>query len=67
MMDEVMKRLGIKITKKNGTNVIFVVEYNVEGKLVGGGKSKWLSQLQGYAMKLNLAIGDIRKEPTLEL
>ncbi len=45
VMDKVMKRLGIKIVEKNGTNVILVVECNVEGKLVGGGRSKWLSQL----------------------
>ncbi len=38
-----MKMLGIKIDEKNGTNVISVVKCNVEGKLVSGGKSKWLS------------------------
>jgi hypothetical protein len=67
VMDKVMKRLGIKIVEKNGTNVIHVVKCNVEGKHVGGGKSKWLSQLQGYAMKLNLAIDYIRKQPTPKL
>lgn len=43
VMDKVMKMLGIKIDEKNGTNVISVVKCNVEGKLVSGGKSKWLS------------------------
>jgi hypothetical protein len=66
-MDKVMKRLGIIIVEKNGTNVIPVVKCNVEGKLVGGGMSKWLSQLQGYAMKLNPIIDDTRKQPTKEL
>jgi hypothetical protein len=59
--------LGSKIAKKNDTNVILVVECNVEGKHVGGGWSKWLSQLRRYAMKLNLVIDDIRKQPTSEL
>ncbi len=37
VMAKMMKRLGSKITKKNDTNVILVVECNVEGKHVGGG------------------------------
>jgi hypothetical protein len=67
VMDKVMKRLGIKIVLKNGTNVTHVVKCNVEGNHVGGGMNKWLSQLRGYAMKLNLAIDDIRKQPTPKL
>jgi hypothetical protein len=44
-MDKVMKRFGINLAKKHGTTVILVVQCNAEGKPIGGGKSKWLSQL----------------------
>ncbi len=66
-MDKVMKRFGINLAKKHGTTIILVVQCNAEGKPIGGGKSKWLSQLWGYAIKLNLVIDDTRKQPTKEL
>ncbi len=66
-MDKMMKRLGIKIVEKICINVILVVECNIKAKPVGGCKSKWLSQLRRYAMKLNPTIDDIRKQPTKEL
>jgi hypothetical protein len=66
-MDEVMKRLGVNLVEKHGTTVIPIVECNVAGKHVGGGKSKWLSQLRGYTIKLNLVIDDIKKQPIEKL
>jgi hypothetical protein len=62
-----MKRLGIEIIVLHGKDVKPVVHCNPEGRLIGGGKVNWLTALQGYALKLNLAIDDINRQPIEEL
>ncbi len=62
-LDKVMKRLGIEIVVLRGKDVKLVVHYNLEGKLVGGGRVSWLTALQSYALKLHPAINNICKEP----
>ncbi len=61
-----MKRLGIKLTHE-GQDVILVVQCNTMGSPCGGGHANWLITLRGYALELNLAIDDIRKQPLEEI
>jgi hypothetical protein len=44
-----------------------VVHCNPDGRPMGGGRNNWLTTLQGYVMKLNPAIDDIRRQPIEEL
>ncbi len=59
-MDKVMKRLGIELAPKGG-NAMEVVHCNAYGKLMGGGRTTWLSALQNSAFKLNPIIDDIHR------
>jgi hypothetical protein len=51
----------------SGKNVVPIVHYNPEGRLVGGGMHSWLIALRSYALKLNMAINDIKRQPAEEL
>jgi hypothetical protein len=66
-MDKVMKRLRIKVATYQGKDVTPIVHCGPKGKLVGGGINSWLIALLGYALKLNHAIDDIRRQPTEKL
>jgi hypothetical protein len=37
------------------------VHCNVQGRPMGGGRNNWLTRFWSYALKLNLAINDIRR------
>jgi hypothetical protein len=37
-----------------------MVHYSAKGRLIGGGRNSWLIALQGYALKLNFAIDNIK-------
>jgi hypothetical protein len=58
-LDNVMKRLWIEIILE-GKEVIPLGHYNADGRLVGGGRTSWLTTLRGYALKINLVIDDIK-------
>ncbi len=47
--------------------VIPLVHYNADGRLVGGGRTSWLTTLRGYALKISLVIDDIKRQPTKEM
>jgi hypothetical protein len=59
-MDKVTKRLGIDVATYQGKDVISTVHYSIKGRLIGGGRNSWLIAFQGYALKLNLAINNIK-------
>jgi len=59
-MDKVTKRLEIEVATYQGKDVTSMVHYSVKGRLVGGGRNSWLIALQGYALKLNLAIDNVK-------
>ncbi len=59
-MDKVTKRLEIEVATYQGKDVTSMVHYSAKGRLVGGGKNSSLIALQGYALKLNLAIDNIK-------
>ncbi len=45
-----------------GKDVVFVVHCNSYGKSSSGGKTPKLTNLWGYALKLNLTIGNMWKQ-----
>jgi len=59
-MDKVTKRLRIEVATYQGKDVISMVHYSTKGRLIGGGRNSWLIAFQGYALKLNLAINNIK-------
>ncbi len=65
-MDKMMKRLGVEVADqvKDG---IHVVHCTSNGRPCGGDKTMWLIVLQGYALKLNLALDDIPRQPIEEM
>jgi len=38
-----MKRLGIEVASIQGKDVTIIVHYNLNGRLVGGGRNGWLT------------------------
>ncbi len=60
-MDKVMKHLGIEVVALHGKEVKPIVHCNVQGRPMGGGRNNWLTRFWSYALKLNLAINDIRR------
>jgi hypothetical protein len=65
-MDKVMKRLGIELVTL-GSKVVPTMHCNADGRPVGGGRTSWLTAFRGYALKLNPAIDDIRRQPIEEM
>ncbi len=58
-----MKCLGIEMVALHGEEIKPVVHCNIPGRPMGGGRNNWLTTLRSYALKLNLAIYDIHKQP----
>jgi hypothetical protein len=65
-MDKMMKWLGIELVNQ-GKDSVHVVHCTSNGRPCGGGKTMWLTTLQGYALKLNPTIDDIQRQPTKEM
>jgi len=61
-MDKVMKCLGIEMVTLHGEEIKLLVHCNIQGRPMGGGRNNWLT-LRSYALKLNLAIYDIHRQP----
>ncbi len=62
-LDKVMKKLGIKTTELCGKDLKHVMHCNLEGIPIDGGKVSWLVAFRGYALKLNLVIDNIFRQP----
>ncbi len=58
-----MKRLGIEVATFHGKEIKPIVHCNVQGRPMGGGRNNWLITFRSYALKLNLAVDDIHRQP----
>lgn len=61
-----MKRLGIKLAH-DGQNPTLIVHCDASRRPCGGGRIAQLLVLRSYALKLNHAIDDIRRQPLDEM
>ncbi len=58
-----MKHLGIEVATLHGKEIKPIGHCNVQGRPIGGGRNNWLTTLRSYALKFNLIVDDIHRQP----